>query len=64
VCPFDHATCKEEMKAIEESAKEATRMDRDNPMAPAQCVIKAGDPDAFQALGLCVRANERRLFIN
>jgi len=52
------------MKAIEESAKEPTRMNRDNPMAPAQSVIKAGDADAFTALGLCIMANERRLFIN
>jgi len=64
VCPFDHATCKEEMKAIEESAKEGQKLNRETPMVPAQYVVKAGDPGALQALGMRVVANERRLLID
>jgi hypothetical protein len=63
VCPFDHATCKEEMQAIEEAAKEAAKISRENPMAPAPHVVKASDPEGLRCLGMCVVGGERRLLI-
>jgi hypothetical protein len=63
VCPFDHADCKEEMKAIEEAAKEAAKISRDNPMAPAPHIIKANDPEGLKPLGMCLVGGERRLLI-
>jgi hypothetical protein len=63
VCPFDHATCKEEMPAIEEAAKEAAKISRENPMAPAAWIVKANDPDGLKCLGICMVGGERRLLI-
>ena len=31
VCPYDHAGCKEEMEAIEQAAREAGHVTKDNP---------------------------------
>ncbi|KAF2667751.1 arrestin domain conatining protein [Microthyrium microscopicum] len=53
VCPFDHATCKEEMRAIEEAAKEAAKISRENPMAPAQWVANPKDAEGLKTLGFC-----------
>jgi len=63
VCPFDYSGCKEEMKAIEEAAKEAARLNRDNPMAPAPYIIKYNDPEGLKPLGMCMVGGERRLLI-
>ena len=38
VCPFDHASCREEMEAIEQAAKDAANVSVENPMLPAQVV--------------------------
>jgi hypothetical protein len=51
------------MKAIEESAKEAAKISRDNPMAPAPYIVKAENPDGLRPLGFCMVGNEHRLLI-
>ena len=51
------------MKAIEEAAKEAAKISRDNPMAPAPYIVKANDPDGLKPLGMCMVGGERRLLI-
>jgi len=51
------------MKAIEEAAKEAAKISRENPMAPAPYIVKANDPEGLKSLGMCVVGGERRLLI-
>jgi hypothetical protein len=53
------------MPAIEEAAKEAAKISRDNPMAPAAWIVKASDPngDGLKCLGMCMVGGERRLLI-
>jgi hypothetical protein len=64
VCPFDHASCKELVTAIEEAAKDASRMNSTTgPMAPAPYVVKAGDQKGLKLLGLTVQGGERKLLI-
>jgi hypothetical protein len=63
VCPFDHAGCKEEMEAIEQAAKDAAHISQDNPMLPAQAIIKAGDPIGLKTLGLTMVGGERKVLI-
>lgn len=63
VCPMDRQDCKEEMDAIEQSAKEAAHVDPHNPMLPACTIIRANDKDALKALGLTMVGNSRKLFI-
>jgi len=63
VCPFDHAGCKEEMEAIEQAAKDAAHISQENPMLPAQAIVKAGDPVGLKALGLTMVGGERKVLI-
>lgn len=63
VCPFDHAGCKEEMEAIEQAAKDAAHISADNPMLPAAMIIKANDPNALRALGICMQQGQRKPLI-
>jgi hypothetical protein len=63
VCPFDHAGCKEEMEAIEQAAKDAANISQENPMLPAQTIIKMGDPDGIKHLGLQMVGGERKVLI-
>jgi hypothetical protein len=62
VCPFDHASCKEEMEGIEIAAKDR-RTNPDNPMLPAASIIKANDPAGLRALGVAVVGGQRKLLI-
>lgn len=52
VCPLDHTACKEEMEAIEQAAKDASTIRPDNPMMPAQKIVRVNDHDALRALGM------------
>jgi hypothetical protein len=63
VCPFDHATCKEEMEAIEQAAKDAAHLSPDNPMLPAQTIIRANDPAGLKALGITMMGGQRKPLI-
>jgi hypothetical protein len=63
VCPFDHAGCKEEMEAIEQAAKDAAHISQDNPMLPAQHIVKANDPAGLRALGVTMVAGARKVLI-
>ncbi|KAE9969142.1 hypothetical protein BLS_002547 [Venturia inaequalis] len=63
VCPFDHAGCKEEMEAIEQAAKDASNISQENPMLPAQVIIKAGDPSGMRHLGVQMVGGERKVLI-
>ena len=63
VCPFDHQSCKEEMEAIEQAAKDAAHISPDNPMLPAATIIKANDPEGLRALGIAMVQGQRRPLI-
>ncbi|KAF1981209.1 arrestin domain conatining protein [Aulographum hederae CBS 113979] len=63
VCPFDHAGCKEEMEAIEQAAKDAAHVSPDNPLLPAQRIIKAGDPQGLRQLGVALVGGEKKVLI-
>jgi len=63
VCPFDHASCKDEMDAIEQAAKDASRISPDNPMLPAAVVIKYNDPVGLRNLGVTMVGKERKPLI-
>ena len=52
VCPLDHASCKAEMEAIEQSAKDAAYVNADNPMLPLATIIRASDANALHCLGV------------
>lgn len=63
VCPLDNQSCKEEMEAIEQAAKDAARLNVDNPMLPAASIIKANDPAGLRALGIAMVQGQRRPLI-
>ena len=63
VIPFDHATCKSEMEAIEQAAVDAYPINMSNPMLPAQSIVRPGDHNAYHGLGLTFVGNERKLLI-
>jgi hypothetical protein len=51
------------MEAIEQAAKDAAHISQDNPMLPAQSIIKAGDPVGLKTLGLTMVGGERKVLI-
>ncbi|KAJ3508665.1 hypothetical protein NM208_g15787 [Fusarium decemcellulare] len=63
ICPLDQQGCKEEMDAIEQSAKDASHVDPNNPMLPARTIILANDRDSLRALGLCNVGGQKKPFI-
>jgi hypothetical protein len=63
VCPFDHAGCKEEMEAIEQAAKDAAHVTPDNPMLPANSIIRANEPGGLRALGIAIVGGVRKPLI-
>ncbi|KAL6411291.1 hypothetical protein AUP68_04995 [Ilyonectria robusta] len=63
ICPLDQQGCKEEMDAIEQSAKDASHVDPNNPMLPARTIILANDRDSLRALGLCMVGGQKKPFI-
>lgn len=64
ICPLDQQGCKEEMDAIEQSAKDAALVDPNNPMLPARTIILANDRDSLRALGLCTIGGQKKPFID
>lgn len=63
VCPLDHAGCKEEMEAIEQSAKDATNIRPDNPMLPARTITRMNDYNALHTLGMTMVGSVRKPLI-
>lgn len=51
------------MEAIEQAAKDAAHISADNPMLPAAMIIKANDPNALRALGICMQQGQRKPLI-
>ena len=63
VCPLDHASCKAEMDAIEQAAKDAAHVNADNPMLPLATIIRAGDANALNCLGVTMVGKQRKPLI-
>lgn len=63
VCPLDHASCKGEMDAIEQAAKDARHVNTENPMLPLATIIRPGDENALQCLGFTVVGGAQRPLI-
>lgn len=63
ICPMDQQGCKEEMDAIEQSAKDASHVDPLNPMLPARSIVLANDHDSLRALGLCMVGGQKKPLI-
>jgi hypothetical protein len=61
---MDHQACKEEMDAIEQSAKDASSVDQNNPMLPARRIVHANDYDALETLGVCMVAGQKKPLID
>jgi len=51
------------MDAIEQAAKDASRISPDNPMLPAAVVIKYNDPVGLRNLGVTMVGKERKPLI-
>lgn len=63
VCPLDHVGCKDEMEAIEQSAKDAAQIDPDNPMLPAPTVVRPTDYNSLHVLGITMVGGSRKPLI-
>ncbi|CAD6441695.1 6fb9abed-1484-4898-a062-c4574079d71f [Sclerotinia trifoliorum] len=63
VCPLNGKECEEEMGAIEQAARDASRIDPVNPMLPACTIIKARDASALRALGWTMVGGSRKMVI-
>ncbi|KAK5081933.1 hypothetical protein LTR70_008623 [Exophiala xenobiotica] len=63
VCPIDHAGCKAEMEAIEQSAHDAANVNAENPMLPLATIVRATDPEALKSLGVTVVGGAKRPII-
>ncbi|CAN8104443.1 unnamed protein product [Discula destructiva] len=63
ICPMDAQSCKEEMEAIEQAAKDASHVDPNNPMLPARSIVVANDRDALRHLGLCMVGGQKKPLI-
>lgn len=61
---MDHAGCKEEMEAIEQAAREAAHVNPDNPMLPLPTIVRSGDPNALQCLGVAIVGNQKKPLID
>jgi len=63
ICPFDQQSCKEEMDAIEQAAKDASHVDPNNPMLPGATIVYASDKDSLRHLGLCLVGGQKKPLI-
>lgn len=63
ICPLDHAACKQEMDAIEQSAKDAAHISPNNPMLPAPSIVRANDPGGLRTLGVAMVGGHRKPLI-
>lgn len=64
VCPIDHAGCKEEMEAIEQSARDAALINPENPALPHSVIVRPHDPNALSVLGVAIVSNLKRPLID
>ncbi|CRG83883.1 Arrestin family protein 1 [Talaromyces islandicus] len=64
VCPIDHAGCREEMEAIEHSARDAAFLNPENPMLPNPTIVRFRDHNALAALGVAVVGKQRKPLID
>lgn len=64
VCPIDHAGCKEEMEAIEQSARDAAMINPENPALPLPTIVRYHDHNALAALGVAVVGNQKKPLID
>ncbi|KAL5611918.1 hypothetical protein BROUX41_000515 [Berkeleyomyces rouxiae] len=64
VCPFDSESCKQEMEAIEQAARDASHIDKHNPRLPSPHVIYANQPNSLSALGLCLVGDQKKPLID
>lgn len=64
VCPLDHAGCKAEMEAIEQSAKDAAHVNADNPMLPLATIIRASDHNALACIGVAIVGSIKKPLID
>jgi hypothetical protein len=51
------------MDAIEQSAKDASHVDPNNPMLPAVTIRRANDKDALRALGWTTVGGQKKMVI-
>lgn len=51
------------MEAIEQAAKDAAHVSPDNPMLPAQTVIRANDSAGLKLMGVTLVGGERKVLI-
>ena len=52
--PWDHHSCKAEMEAIEQAARDASHVNADNPMLPLATIVRASDPNAMSCIGVAL----------
>lgn len=64
VCPLDQQACKEELEAIEQSARDAAKVNVTNPMLPARTIIRATDRDALKSIGLTMIGGHKKIYID
>jgi hypothetical protein len=60
---MDQQACKEEMEAIEQSAKDASHVDPNNPMVPDCTIVYASDHESIRHLGLCEVGGVKKILI-
>jgi hypothetical protein len=51
------------MEAIEQAAKDAAHVTPDNPMLPANSIIRANEPGGLRALGIAIVGGVRKPLI-
>ena len=64
VCPIDHAGCKEEMEAIEQSARDAAMINPENPALPHPTIVRSHDYNALAVSGVALVGNQKRPLID
>lgn len=60
---MDHAGCKAEMEAIEQSARDAANVNAENPMLPLATIVRASDPDALKYIGVAMVGQTKKPLI-
>lgn len=63
VCPIDNQACKEEMDAIEQAAKDASRVNQKEPNVGPSRIIRAYDKDALRSMGWTMVAGQKKMVI-
>lgn len=63
ICPMDQQACRDEMDAIEQAAKDASKVDPNNPMLPDRVIVRSNERDAIRYLGLCEVGGVKKMLI-